>query len=120
MTCIAIHEPDDLMQSLLAEWLREAGYNVHSLPATPFEGYRPVDLVILSLQSPKRDGSGLIRAVRALHPDTPLIALSAQFHSGLPSTGSTARTLGVARVLPKPTSRDELLTAVESVVAGTR
>jgi two-component system chemotaxis response regulator CheY len=114
---IVIYEPDDLMHSLLVEWLRQAGYEVSA--AAQVDRDTPADLVIISLHSPKRQGSGVIRAMRIIHPRTPFIATSSQFRAGLSPIGTAARELGVERALAKPLARDELLAAVAAVI-GTR
>jgi DNA-binding response OmpR family regulator len=118
MGSIAIYERDDLMCGLLREWLTNAGYSVEDSGAAPDRSAR-VDLVIVSITNPKQEGESSIRHVRSVHPRAPIIALSSQARSGLSSTGSTARALGVEHVLAKPLTRQELLAAVESVT-GTR
>lgn len=110
MQSIAIYEPDDLMRGLLAEWLGQAGYEV------PADRNRRVDLVIVSLHSPKQEGPGVIRAMRTIYPRTPFIALSSQFRSGLSPIGTAAQDLGVERILAKPLTRAELLSAVRAVL----
>ena len=114
MVTIAIYEPDGSMNSLLVEWLSQAGYYVHESAAA--EPGPAVDLVIVSIQMPKNGGVDVIRAMRIIHPGTPFIALSSQFRSGLSSVGAAAQALGVTRVLAKPLTRSELLAAVHCVV----
>jgi len=114
MITIAIYEPDGSMNSLLVEWLSQAGYCVHESAVA--ERGRAVDLVIVSIQMPKNGGVDVIRAMRVIHPGTPFIALSSQFRSGLSSCGAAAQALGVTRVLAKPLTRNELLAAVQGVI----
>jgi DNA-binding response OmpR family regulator len=114
MVTIAIYEPDDFMKNLLVEWLSEAGYYVQASAAQ--EPDSAVDLVIVSIQRPKHGGVGVIQAMRAIHPGTPLIALSSHFRSGLSSMGAAAQSLGVTRVLAKPLTRNDLLGAVNGVI----
>jgi len=102
------------MLGLLVEWLRQAGHEVAA--AAQADRDTTVDLVIISLHSPKRQGSGVIRAMRSIHPRTPFIAMSSQFRAGLSPVGAAARELGVERVLAKPLTRDELLAAVAAVI----
>jgi DNA-binding NarL/FixJ family response regulator len=75
------------------------------------------DLVIVSVYMPKKAGVQL-REIRAAHPDTPLIAISGQFRSGLSAAGMTAHMLGVRQVLAKPLDRCDLLDAVRSAIGG--
>src|SRR5262245_52914010 len=118
MTSIAIYEPDDLMRSLLVEWLSRAGYRVHeSAVAKPAN--LPVDLVIVSVHMPKDQALSVIGTVRIAHPGAPVIVLSGQFRSGLSSVGTAAQELGVARVLAKPLTCNQLMAAVQGVTGPT-
>jgi DNA-binding response OmpR family regulator len=113
---ILLYEEDDLTRSLLEQWLREAGYRVciGSRCATAPHG-RP-DLVIVNVSMPKQAGRQCIQDIRAAHPTTPLIAISAQFRSGLAASGATAQTLGVLKVIAKPLVRADLLEAVRGII----
>jgi CheY-like chemotaxis protein len=116
MSRIAIYEEDDLMRALLGEWLSEAGYRVREISAPTVERGGADDLVIVSVYMPKQGGAQLLREVQAAHPGTPLIAISAQFRSGLPAAGPAAELLRVQRVLAKPLSRTDLLEAVRGII----
>jgi two-component system alkaline phosphatase synthesis response regulator PhoP len=115
MSTIVIYEADDLMRGLLKEWLTGAGYRV---VAATICGPRPpkADLVIVNVGMPKQEGSRVADEIRAAHPKTPIIAISAQFRADLSSAGTTAQTLGVAQVIAKPLSRDTLLAAVRAII----
>jgi DNA-binding response OmpR family regulator len=119
MSSIVIYEEDDLMRALLEEWLRNAGYRAHgvsTIHSAPAQEH--ADLVIVSIYMPKHAGAKLIFEIRAAYPRTPLIAISAQFRSGLSSAGATAQTLGVAQVIAKPLSRDSLLATVRAIIGS--
>jgi DNA-binding response OmpR family regulator len=103
------------MRALLKEWLSQAGYHVHESGPRGTTGEQVEDLVIVSVYMPKQAGLAM-REIRAAHPGTPLIAISGQFRSGLPTAGMAARTLGVQRVLAKPLDRCNLLDAVRNVI----
>ena len=121
MSGIVIIEDDELMDALLKEYLSEAGYRVcpcassQSITEAASAEAHP-DLVILDVYMPRSRGIERLHAVRAAHPDTPLIAISGQFCSGLARCGTTAHALGVERVISKPFDRDELLDAVRAVI----
>jgi CheY-like chemotaxis protein len=102
MSTILLYEDDELMRALLKEWLSEAGYGVRAVTAREPERTDPANLMIASVYMPKHAGTRLIRTIQAAHPDTPLIALSGQFRSGLSSGGATAEALGVQHVIAKP------------------
>src|ERR1700730_3719945 len=116
MLDIVIYEEDDLMRGLLDEWLTGAGYHVrrattHGKP-TPGDA----DLVIASIYMPKHAGTRLVEEIRAAHPRTPLIAISAQFRAGLSTAGTIAPSLGVAQGMAKPLTRAALLGAVGAII----
>ena len=116
MLDIAVYEEDDLMRGLLEEWLTGAGYRVRKGTAHGAPSPGDADLVIASIYMPKHAGTRLVEAIRAAHPRTPLIAISAQFRAGLSTAGTTAQTLGVARVIAKPLTRTALLGAVSAMI----
>jgi DNA-binding response OmpR family regulator len=115
MSTIVIYEADDLMRGLLQEWLMGAGYRVRAVTpcGTP---HVEADLVIVNMGMPKHTGSRVADTIRAAHPGTPIIAISAQFRADLSTAGTTARTLGVAQVIAKPLNRNALLTAVSAII----
>jgi DNA-binding NtrC family response regulator len=113
---ILIYEEDHLTRTLLEQWLGEAGYRVHmGKPRDSGCQERP-DLVIVNVSKPKHTGPQCIQDIQAVHPDTPLIAISAQFRSGLSASGATARILGVRQVIAKPLVRTDLLEAVRGII----
>jgi DNA-binding NtrC family response regulator len=116
MPDIAIYEDDQLMRTLLEEWLCGAGYRVQN--SAPLGAQHPgrADLVVVSIYMPKHAGAHLLQEVQSAHPRTPLIALSGQFRGGLSSAGATAQSLGVAQVIAKPLTRDTLLKAVHAMI----
>jgi DNA-binding response OmpR family regulator len=112
-----IYEEDDLMRALLEEWLGTEGYRVYGAASHSAAARENVDLVIVSIYMPKQSGVQLVTELRAAYPRTPLIAISAQFRSGLSTAGATAESLGVARVIAKPLTRDALLATVRAILA---
>jgi two-component system, OmpR family, response regulator len=122
MSKIVIYEENDLMRSLLEEWLSEAGYIVnaaasHEPSGGPAVG-RPADLIIVSVYMPKRAGAQLVRKIQTIHPGTPVIAISGQFFAGLTANGAIAQSLGVQQAIAKPLNRLDLLTAVRALIGA--
>jgi DNA-binding response OmpR family regulator len=112
---IVIYEEDDLTRALLRQWLTEAGYRVHTgMPCGGVDS--AADLVIVNVSMPKHAGAQCIRGIQAAHPNIPLIAISAQFRSGLSAAGAAAQTLGVQQVIAKPLVRTHLLEAVRTMI----
>ena len=107
---IVVVEKDDLIRQLLERWLAEAGYRVVTGGYERCECSGEARLVIANIPAP-RAAAALIIALQAVY-SAPILALSARFRAGLGSSSDAARRLGVAKVLPKPFSREELLDAV--------
>jgi len=118
MSDIVIYEEDDLMRALLEEWLSEEGYRVRAAVPRDVRQEGAADLVIASIYMPKHAGAQMVRDIQAVHPGTPVIAISGQFRSGLPAVGAAARTLGVQQVLAKPLTRADLLEAVRAMIGA--
>jgi len=116
MSSIVIYEADDLMRGLLQEWLTGAGYRASAVVPCGLPPPAAADLVIVSIGMPKHTGSRVVDKIRAAHPGTPIIAISAQFRADLSTAGTTAQSLGVAQVIAKPLSRDALLAAVSAII----
>jgi CheY-like chemotaxis protein len=116
MSGIVVIEEDKLMRELLVEWLSAAGYPVRVAASGDVEATDNADLVIVDVYMPRHEGARRMRAVKAAHPQTPLIAISGQFRPGLNGSCTAAEALGVHQVIAKPFSRRDLLTAVHSVL----
>jgi len=114
--CIAIVEPDDLIRELLQRWLGEAGYTVVLCAKDHDPGPVDAQLVIADISSPGIPGDtiGVIRAAYS----APILALSARFRQGLSGSSEAAHRLHVGKVLPKPFTREELLSAVSEAIAS--
>jgi DNA-binding response OmpR family regulator len=120
MPTIAVLEHDNLMRGLLSEWLGAAGYAVREGSVRHAAAHHGVDLIIVDVYMPRESGARIIRAVQRAYPGTPIIAISGQFRAGLAHSCSAARDLGAWRLLPKPFSREDLLSAVRAVIDASR
>jgi DNA-binding response OmpR family regulator len=103
---VVIHEEDDLIRQLLERWLVEAGYAVRA------RADEAPCLVIANVPSPN-GGQRMIQSLKAMY-GAPILVLSARFRRGLAGSEEAARRLEVRKVLPKPFTRKELLSAVEA------
>ena len=108
---------------LLRLVLQRAGYN--AVTATSWEEasdrirlaadqFKHFDLVILDIMMPGRSGFDVFNSLQVvLHPMPPVIFLSAK--SSL-DTIAKAKDLGAAKYLVKPTTKEKLLSTVETVL----
>ncbi|MFP5406970.1 MAG: response regulator [Gammaproteobacteria bacterium] len=74
------------------------------------------DVALVDVPFPRDEGVELLRGVAAENPGTPILALSSQFFANVACSGPCARQFGVAGVLPKPVSREALITAVRALL----
>jgi CheY-like chemotaxis protein len=116
MSSIVIIEEDRLIRGLLVEWLRAEGYPVRTATSGDPQAPDKADLVIVDVYMPRHEGAQKLRAVKAAHPETPVIAISGQFRPGLVGSCTAADALGVRQVIAKPFLRRDLLAAVHSVL----
>ena len=117
---ILVVESDELIRELLERWLGEAGYAViaagQGVMRAPPQADTP-GLVIVNVASP-RGAQPLIRSLQAVYA-APILVVSGRFRRGLAGSAEAAHRLGVKKVLPKPFTRKELLSAVrESLEAA--
>jgi DNA-binding response OmpR family regulator len=107
---IVIIEPDDLIRELMERWLTEAGYRVIAAPKDHSPAMAMARLVIADISDPGT-ATSTIRSLQDAY-SAPILALSARFRRGLGVSSEAAQRLHVGKVLPKPFTREELLTAV--------
>ena len=104
---VLIHEDDALIRELLGRWLREDGYAVSA------SGDERPCLVIADVPNPRR-AQALVQSLQVYA--APILVLSGRFRRGLAESAEAARRLGVKKVLPKPFTRAELLSAVTAAL----
>ena len=109
--------------ALFTEILTGLGYQVtgfhrpeEALAAVRADPYS-VDLVITDLSMPKLDGPALVRELRALRTDLPIVMATGFVGE---RDREEAQRLGVAELLRKPYSRDVLAGVVHRALAGLR
>ncbi|MDM0015931.1 hypothetical protein QTH87_26055 [Variovorax sp. J22P168] len=111
---IAVIDSDPLMRDLAERWLSEAGHELVVLPTPPSEAVRRLDLIMLDVANPGR-AAGRVEALRAFY-DVPILVMSAHLRNSSKPSSALASRLQAAAVLPKPYTRNELLTAVAAAI----
>ena len=107
---VVVLEEDPLIRPLVERWLGEAGYQI----APPDETTNAA-LVIADTPDPSA-ADALIHSLQEYA--APILILSARFRRGLAGSAEAARRLGVEKVLPKPFTRNEFLSAVREALQG--
>jgi CheY-like chemotaxis protein len=108
MTRVLLVDADDALRGLIEEWLADEDWSLVD--------HHP-DVVLVDLPSPREHGTGVLTRISNKHPHAPVVALSSSFFDGIDSNGAIARQLGVASVLPKPLTRDALVSALRHALA---
>lgn len=75
----------------------------------------PVDCAVVDVKMPEMDGLELLRRLRRLHPEVPVVLLTGHASSEL---GVQGMELGAFEYLLKPVELDELLDTVRRAAAG--
>jgi CheY-like chemotaxis protein len=122
MSRVLVMDDEADARMLIEEILVSAGHEV-VLAADGLEGMRqyhstPVDLALVDLFMPNREGLETIKELKRQFPDFPIIAMSGD-SLALPLL-SVARRLGAAEVLQKPFLPEELLEAIKHVLRPKR
>ena len=112
---IVVIEDDLSLLDITVQALRGVGHEVRGLPATDeFDEHAdtPVDMLIIDLNLPGEDGLHFARRVRAAQPRIGIIMVTARTR---PTERIQGYKSGADIYLTKPTSMEELLSAVQAL-----
>ncbi len=123
MARILVIDDEVQVREMLMEILRRAGHEVDGAEDGDI-GLRKVeqqqfDLVITDLIMPEREGIGTIIELRRNHPDIRIIAISGGGRIHPENYLEAARNLGVNRTFAKPFRKNDILEAIEEILAET-
>ena len=113
---VALCEPDALLRALLEEWLSRAGFE--PVRCADAASAKSVALVVADVAAPRHGGASSIAHVREHFTRARVLAISAQFRSGMHCTGTAAVELGADAVLAKPFAAQVFIDAVDTLIAG--
>ena len=120
MNNILIIEDDDQIRKMLRQMLERAGYEVFdaSNGKDGSRAYRenPADLIITDIFMPEMDGLETILELRRDFPVLKIIAISGGARGGSFDFLPIAESFGAAKILKKPFTREEILSAVKEVL----
>ncbi len=121
MACILLIDDDDALRGVIAQNLELAGHTVlqagDGRQGVDLFHATSVDLVLTDLVMPGKEGVETIIELHRERPELPIIAMS----GGMPRSAmylEIAAKLGARRALAKPFSPQELLKAIDEVLAG--
>jgi DNA-binding NtrC family response regulator len=107
-------DDEEAQRKVLAGFLRKRGYKTVTASsadeAIEIAGSQIVDLVLTDLRMPGRDGIELLRELRALNPEIPVVVITA---FGTVASAVDAMKQGAADYLTKPVDLDELEVLVD-------
>jgi CheY-like chemotaxis protein len=118
-TTVLIAEDEFIVRLTIAEFLRDAGYNVIEAGNADealevFQSGQPVDLLFSDVRMPgSMDGCELAKQVRARWPATQVV-LTSGYSEGL----LTARSVTEDFVVPKPYRPQAVLTTIRNIIGS--
>ena len=114
---VLVVDDDKLTRFSLSKILGRAGYRIREA-ASATEGMAAIEeerpgLVLLDIRLPDRDGFAVLRAIRASHPQLPVVMMTAHHTE---DTAREANTLGAWAYLAKPCDPVELQSVVSTAL----
>jgi|TARA_R110002124_G_scaffold28813_5_gene101103 CheY-like chemotaxis protein len=121
MTIIVIVDDDPTIRLIAGEMLRHEDYAVVEASdgneALSVVSILPVDLVILDMLMPNKDGLETIAELKAKHPGVRILAISSGGRMDSGMLLRTALAFGADDALPKPLHADSLTETVARLLA---
>lgn len=119
---ILVVDDDEQFRMVLTELLGDEGYEVLVAAdgdvALDILKKTAVDLVIMDIFMPNREGIETIVHLQKIYPDIKIIAVSGGGPVAPEIYLSSARMLGALRSLEKPFRREQLLSTIDEVMAS--
>jgi len=119
---ILLVDDDEAVRDSVGVILASAGYSVaaarNGIEAMRLLEERRPDLIVTDILMPHKEGIESIREIRALAPETPIIAISGAGAQG--GYLRIARIFGANAVLEKPFDPNDLLTLIHDLLQGSK
>ena len=121
MARILVIDDEPQIRKLLKQMIEKDGHEA-VLAENGTEGIRcnrefPADLIITDIFMPEKEGIETIMELKTLWPSTKIIAISGGGSKGHVDYLDIAKNLGAAATLNKPLRRQELMAAIEALLA---
>lgn len=122
MARVLVVEDDHQVRMMLRMTLERAGYEIDEAEdgraAVRKHREKPADLVITDIVMPEMEGIETIMEIRRSSPRLPIIAISGGGHETPENYLVLAERLGANRTFAKPVDREEMLEAVNDLLAA--
>lgn len=121
MAKILLFEDDPLQQNLYTFFLQHHGHEVLLCDCDDVVGLAAanrIDLVLTDIVMPQRWGWQIIHSLREQAPELPVVAMSGGIRGNPQEYLEMARLQGADHVLAKPFDLDDLLAAIEGLLAS--
>jgi two-component system, response regulator, stage 0 sporulation protein F len=120
---ILVIDDDTIMNSVIVQMLKMAGYKtksaVNGKRGLKLLDSRRFDLIITDIVMPELRGTEMIQVIRAINKAIPIIAISGEGNKGPETYLSTAQAFGANYTFQKPFRGAPFLEAVRDCLAGT-
>jgi CheY-like chemotaxis protein len=117
MARVLVIDDDEMTRTLVTRMLVGEGHEIEEAvdgqDGLRLFGESPPDLVVTDINMPGLDGHDVIEAIRMLHPDVPIIAISGGGAVGKEELLLKASALGADQIILKPFEFTQLVAAVE-------
>ena len=114
---ILVAEDEEVSRQCLCQLLRDEGYRVHEAPdgstAIRLVNDVDIDLVLTDLKMPGHDGLAVLKRVREVAPETPVILMTAYASA---EGAAEATRLGAQDYMIKPLLVDAVLCKIRNVL----
>ncbi len=121
MANVLVIDDDDQFRMMLRHMLEEEGFQVfeaaHGDDGLKMYRTHPIDLILLDIFMPEKDGLETIQALKREMTDTKIIAMSGGGRRGFYDYLEYAGIFGAQKTLKKPFDPSELLEAIHQVFA---
>ncbi|MBV9827477.1 MAG: response regulator [Alphaproteobacteria bacterium] len=120
MAQILVIDDDPVLQQVIRLTLEAAGHTVlrcdNGRKAIDIVTYDHADLIVTDIIMPEMDGIEMVRAVRRVRPELPIVAISGGSNGNADDYLGMAKVFGASMTLTKPFRPQDLVTAIAELL----